>query len=91
MTDQTSLLAAAARFKAAADILTDYTAGEFQQHTVEELWGLGFDAPEPTEAACAADGSWMAVRNPESNRIEFTDDSGELYTIDLATGELAQP
>lgn len=80
---------AAARYRAAAEMLTAYAAGEFQRHTVEELWGLGFDCEAPTDAACAEDGSWIAAVNLDCNRIEFSlENDADAWSLDLSTGDL---
>tara|TARA_Y100001973_G_scaffold72306_1_gene105422 strand:+ start:236 stop:502 length:267 start_codon:yes stop_codon:yes gene_type:complete len=86
----TNLQTKAALFRTAAAIIDGWEAGEFWPHTAEELWGLGFDAPAGTMGWCSDDGSTVAAHNAECNRIEFADDSGEMWTIDLDSGELAQ-
>lgn len=77
----------ARRLTDAATIATAFAEGRFRKATVREAWGLGWDA-EAEEPEVFTEGGLHAILNADRTEIEMmSDDEGECWTIQIASGE----
>ncbi|MDF3856178.1 MULTISPECIES: hypothetical protein [Paracoccus] len=77
----------ARRLANAATLATAFAEGRFRKVTVQEAWGLGWDA-EADEPEIFTEGGLHAILSADRTEIQMmADDEGECWTIQIASGE----
>jgi len=77
------------RLEAAARIARALAQGEFRTTTREEAEDLGWEADSDTPEVFI-DGPIAAILNSDRSRIEWCDETGNVWIIATATGEMTQ-
>ena len=77
----------ARRLANAAILATAFAEGRFRKVTVQDAWGLGWDA-EADEPEVFTEDGLHAILSADRTEIQMmADDEGECWTVQIATGE----